>query len=296
MRAMGRRRTTVYVPPPEPPKPTIVQAADLTYLLWDRDDSPYHWPYRQIVWAFLEMPVSGRPDAPNNHLVRETPYWFAIDAAMRLIARVRERNLLASILATEALHRLSRIASHLADHQYDFPHKEGKKRLTRAQGDYWIEVEVPEGAALEHGETRLGPGYRCLALVERCHLSGNFYHSPVYSGVVPGFGACGPLLGFDLPCRAFPRHKFEDDKLVGEDIDAGTFTSYGVACDIPFGFVTGSRQRDWEARGESYPHCPKPSLDDLVKLIEEAAKEGQGKPAGPAAADVEALEPGGGAE
>ncbi len=281
---MGRRRSTVYVPPPKPPKPTIVQAADLTCLLWDRDDSPYPWPYRQIVWAFLEMPVSDRRDAPNNRLVRETPYWFATDAAMRLIGRVRERNLLASILATEALHQLSRIASHLAEHQHDFPHKEEKKRLTQAQGDYWIEVEVPEGAALEHGETRLGPGYRCLALVERCHLSGNFYHSPVYSGVVPGFGACEPLLGFDLPCRAFPRHKFEDDKLVGEDNFAGTFTSWGVACDIPFGLVTGSRQQDHERKGWPYPLSPKLSLDDMVKLIQEAAKEEEEqekKPASP---------------
>ena len=104
---------------------------------------------------------------------------FPADTARRWIGRIPEWNFLASILATEALYRLSRVASHLGDQYHEFPERGDKRHVTQMQGDYWIEYEVPEGAALEHGDVRLDLGYRSIALVQRCHLSQHWYDAPL---------------------------------------------------------------------------------------------------------------------
>jgi hypothetical protein len=248
----------------------LVPAVAAMYAGW-HEEGPYTRPYYQIAQAFLDIPAVGWGMGTHDRWMREFD-WVYSKTALRWIGRVRARNLLASILLTDVLDRLTDYACALgSDRRHAFPSPQRKKQLTVEQGQYFIEFEVPPGAAFRyHYEERAeyGPGFRGVALIERCHLSSNVYQTCNGEGVIPGFGPCRTLLGFDIPCD-FVRHaRFDGDAVVPE----GGGKPFRIGCRVPFGFVVNSRTYHF-GLNEIGPAVPKLGLDAMVDLIREAAAE-----------------------
>ena len=132
--------------PPPPIESLLAKAAELMWSVVHLEDIPYLRAYAKIADAFLELPVrswSAKPN-PDPCKVREVTY-FPSETAIWWIDRVREKNLLAAVLTTNALDRLSDYARILeVDRRYDFPDARQKADLTSGAGVYWIEFEVPE--------------------------------------------------------------------------------------------------------------------------------------------------------
>ena len=283
-----KRRKRTPIPTPIPRfESRLVEAVEIMGKVSWLEDTPYLSPYRRIADAFLDIQAKSWRARDGAQPVRELD-WFPTDVAMRWLDRIRERNFLASVMATDALERLSRyVLSRWERRAYDFLGPRDKADLTRNQGEYWIEFEVPEGTSYELRNKTFEPGHRGVALVERCHLSSNFYHASWGKATIRGFGECHSLLGFDVPCRVTNLCSFEGDQMVTGRYNVGggivvggdwLVSTHGTTCEIPFGFILGSRQRNWENHQESYPFSPKLSFDEMVKLIEEVAKEPDKEP------------------
>jgi hypothetical protein len=272
-------------PPPLPVESLLVKAVELMQSVTYLEDLPYLRAYSRISGAFVGLPVMSwynKPD-PDRRKVRELTY-FPSETAIRWIDRIRDKNLLAAVLATAALDRLSNYADILGAHRrYDFPESRDKAELTSGARQYWIEFEVPEWGRYELRDEVLEPGHRGVALVERCHLSSSFYHTSCGQASVRGHGECRPLLGFDVPCRVTNLCRFEGDSMITDHYDMGggmyvggdmLVGTYGTTCEIPFSFITGARREDFDRdRDHRFPLSPNLGLDAMAKLILEVAEE-----------------------
>jgi hypothetical protein len=232
------------------------------------DAPPYKLAYSSIARTLLEMPAEKwRKDDP--------PEWMRefdgvlCDTALKWIERVRERDLLSSILLTDVLNRLMDFVNALGEtHRSYFPTPRCKREITTGQGHYFVEFEVPEGAVLRFRHETLNPGFRGIALVERCHLSDKFNWQPDGEGIVPGFEHCGMILGFNIPCDYLKNARFDGDKLV--EIEEGMRIPR-IGCHLPFGFIVNSRPYHFGIN-KIGPVTPKLALDEMVKVIQEAAR------------------------
>lgn len=264
---MGRRKTARK----RPRKGVLSHVVSVLWAADDYGEASFYSASRRIATAFLRMPgIHSRQDGTAG-LLGELDHVPLVDAE-RWIRRVRERDHLASILLTDVLAMLARCAAAIGeDRRQVFPTPECKRELTMNLGRYLVEFEVPTGAAFKYWYdemTEFGPGFRGVAFVERCHLSSSWHPECYGCGIIPGFGRCPGLLGFNVPCMLYLHARIEGTRPVCEPGKE----PLRVAVEVPFHFIVGWRTTDmWGTYAG--PLVPKLGLGAMLGLIEEVARE-----------------------
>ena len=270
---MGRKRSKA--PTYRPPvKGALERAVDVMMVWHGWQDQSYPYAYWRVAAPLLDMPAKDWRFDPPDRRLRELDD-IPEPSAFRWIDRVRRRHLLASILFTDILHVMSVVAQAIGDRDRGdtFPSTTMKRELSMRQGHYFIEFQVPPGAAFRYqnevNEDFL-PGFRGVAKVERCHLSSSWNEPHGHGcGIVPGLGRCEALLGFDLPCVLFRHASLESGQVRCEPGKE----PIQAAVHVPFRFIIGCRESDhWHTHiGPLVPALP---LGEMTELISQAVQDG----------------------
>lgn len=249
---------------PEPPKPTF---RELIGQAWFPRLSEYGSRCTRLAALAAELPPDPvrLPDEFMTARFGDRTYPRA-EVLVQWVSAVLEENVLAGVVLTDALDftfgllRTGRVR--------EFPESAHKSKLTTAAGEYWIEFTVPPGWEFVLGPDVHPAGFTGLAMVQRCHLSQNFYQGNAGRGRLLGAPGAKDDVGFDIPCGYFSGYRIEGDRLVIPSAPLGRLQS-GVGVQVPYAFVRRAFSTTYT--NEPLVFVPRPTHEEVENLARSAA-------------------------